>query len=76
MATSSITNNSTRRVYQIDRLISVNYPIWSIKLEMLLLRSELWLIVNGIEPKPAAIHADRLAQRVLKNAKMQKHVLI
>jgi hypothetical protein len=41
-------------VYQIDKLNSINYSTWSIKLQMLLIRSEIWRIVDRSDPNPRA----------------------
>ncbi len=39
-------------VYQIDKLNSIIYNIRSIKLQMLLIRSEIWGIVDKSDPDP------------------------
>jgi len=41
-------------VYQIDKLNSIIYNTWSIKLQMLLIRSEIWGIVHKSYPDPRA----------------------
>ncbi len=41
-------------VYQIDKLNSINYSTWSIKLQMLLIRSDIWGIVDRSDPDPRA----------------------
>jgi hypothetical protein len=41
-------------VYQIDKLNSIIYNTCSIKLQMLLIRSEIWGIVHKSDPDPRA----------------------
>lgn len=45
-----------KRTYKMDKLTGSNYKIWSIKMEMLLVRAELWDYVNGssLAPVPPA----------------------
>eukprot|EP00249_Psilotum_nudum_P037083 c9436_g1_i1 orf=66-620(-) len=46
-----------QRSYQIEKLNSSNYNIWAVKMEMLLVHSELWQYVNGNEPQPTPVIA-------------------
>lgn len=49
MASSSCSMSNVQQVYQIDKLTNVNYAIWSIKMEILLMRSELSSLINSDE---------------------------
>jgi len=51
MASASTTAS---RTYSIPPLTAFNYSTWSIKIEMLLIRSELWSVVDGTEDAPAS----------------------
>jgi len=39
-------------VYQIDKLNNANYNTWSIKEQMLLMRNEIWGMVDGSKLDP------------------------
>jgi len=41
------TLTSTNQAYNIPPLIANNYAFWIIKLELLLIRLELWGVING-----------------------------
>ena len=64
------------RAYQIERLNNANYATWSIKIEMLLTRSELWGVVDGSEPKPGTTNADALAAWQLKDSKARSDIML
>jgi len=44
--------SSSHRAYFISLLTANNYAFWSIKLELLLTRFEIWGIVNGSDATP------------------------
>ena len=58
--------SSAPRAYNIPPLTASNYASWSIKIEMLLVRSELWSIVDGTEAGPASSDAAGLTAWQLK----------
>jgi hypothetical protein len=41
-----------KHVYQIDKLNNYYYNTWSIKKQMLLMRNEIWGMVDGFELDP------------------------
>ena len=45
---------SISRTYKLDKLSNTNYRIWSIKMQMLLIRAETWDVVNGTNVDPGA----------------------
>jgi hypothetical protein len=64
------------RTYSIAPLCATNYSSWSIKLEMLLTRSEIWSFVDGSEVAPAATDVDALAAWKLKDSKARSEILL
>lgn len=64
-------SNSAKRAYNILPLSALNYASWSIKIEMLLIRSELWSIVDNTEPAPHSSDVAGLAAWRLKDSKAQ-----
>lgn len=72
MASSAV----TPRAYSIPLLTAANYSTWSIKIEMLLIRSELWTVVNGTEVTPPESDVARLAAWRLKDSKARSDILL
>jgi hypothetical protein len=64
------------RTYTIAHLCVTNYSSWSIKLEMLLTRSEIWSVVDGSKVAPAATDVDALAAWKLKDSKARSEILL
>lgn len=60
----------------ISPLTASNYASWSIKIEMLLIRSELWGMVNGTEAAPAASDQAGLTAWKLKDSKARADILL
>lgn len=74
MASSS--TNLAPRAYSIPPLTAKNYSTWSIKIEMLLIRSELWSVVDGSEVCPPASEAEGYANWTLKDSKARSDILL
>jgi hypothetical protein len=62
-------------LYQIDKFNSINYSTWSIKLQMLLIRSEIWGIVDGSDPDPRATNNALQVAWKLKDFKAQANII-
>lgn len=69
-------STTTSRAYSIPPLTASNYSTWSIKVEMLLIRSELWSVVDGTEAVPPSSDVVGLAAWQLKDAKARSHILL
>lgn len=66
----------TPRTYSIAPLSATNYLSWSIKLEMLLIRSELWSVVDGSEGAPTDTNIDALAAWKSRDSKARSEILL
>jgi len=64
------------QAYSIPPLTASNYSTWSIKIEMLLIRSELWSVVDGTEATPASSNVASLEAWQLKDAKARSDILL
>lgn len=64
------------RAYSIPSLNASNYASWSIKIEMLLIRSELWSVVDGSEPSPPSSNVADLTVWQLKDSKARSDILL
>ena len=67
---------SANRAYVIPILSADNYATWSMKLELLLIRSEIWGIVDGSDVAPAASDIVGLAAWRLRNVKARSELLL
>jgi hypothetical protein len=47
--------NNLQCAYQIDKLSNINYLIWNVKMQMLLIRVEFWTMVNQSELDPSSV---------------------
>jgi len=77
MATSK--SSSASRAYYIPQLIANNYATWNIKhfkLEMLLVRSKLWTVVDSTEVAPPSSDVNGLSARKLKDSKARYDILL
>lgn len=68
--------NSANRAYIISLLSADNYASWSMKLELLLIRSELCGIVDGSDAVPAASDVVSLTAWKLRDAKARSELLL
>lgn len=66
----------TPQAYSIPSLNASNYASWSIKIEMLLIRSELWSVVDGSEPSPPSSNVADLTVWQLKDSKARSDILL
>jgi len=73
---SSSAMSSASRAYSIPALSAGNYAIWSIRLEMLLIRSKLWSVVEGTEAAPLSNNSASLTTWKLKDAKAWADILL
>lgn len=64
------------RAYVIPPLTSTNYASWSIMIEMLLIRSELWSVVDGSEASPVESDVADLTAWKLKDSKARSDILL
>ena len=51
---ASLGSNTAPRAYYVPPLSAADYATWGIKIEMLLIRSELWLVIDGRDLAPVA----------------------
>lgn len=49
---ASLAPSDLNRAYAIEKLTGLNYPIWKVKMEMLLIHNNLFGLVDGTEPQP------------------------
>lgn len=70
------TSTCAHRAYYITPLITLNYASWSVKIEMLLIQSELWTVIDGTEATPASSHVTSLATWKLKDSKAHSNILL
>jgi len=68
--------SSIPRAYNIPPLTASNYALWSIKIEMLLIRSELWSIVDGTKAHLASSDAADITTWQLKDSKARADILL
>lgn len=68
--------SSAPRAYNIPPLTASNYALWSIKIQMLLIKSELWSIVDGTEAQPASSDVAGLSAWQLKDSKARADILL
>jgi len=66
----------TPRAYTIPPLITSKYASWSIKIEMLLICSKLWSVVDGLEVALVASNQVGLSTWKIKDAKARLDVLL
>lgn len=69
-------SSTVNRSYIIPPLSASNYASWSIKIEMLLICSELWSVVDGTEPIPTSSDAAGLTAWQLKDSKARSDILL
>ena len=55
--------------FVIDKLSGSNYGIWSMKVKMVLMKDDLWGLINGTEVLPAQPSAEQRAAYARKVAK-------
>eukprot|EP00249_Psilotum_nudum_P031484 c4560_g2_i1 orf=170-1129(+) len=67
--------NSNPKKLSIKKITSTNYRTWSVKIEMLLARSELWGYVDGTIPSPGIAHADYTTWK-LANTKAKSDIIL
>lgn len=73
---ANVGSSSASRAYYIQQLTATNYATWSIKLQMLLVRSELWTVVDGSEVAPTASDANGISAWKLKDSKARSDILL
>ncbi len=61
--------NNLQCAYQIDKLSNINYLIWNVKMQMLLIRVEFWTMVNQSELDPSSVDVTLQTTWKLKNYK-------
>lgn len=74
-STMAAVTSDVRRTYQIKKLSNRNYQIWSKKMEMLLILSELWDLVSGTTIMPPAA-GDPQTQCVITYAKARADIIL
>jgi len=65
---ASLATNPTSRTYSISTFTTSNYATWSIKIEMLLIQSKIWSVVDGKEIAPHSSDVVGLIAWQLKDA--------
>jgi hypothetical protein len=68
--------SSAQRSYNIPPLTAANYSSWSIKIEMLLIRSELWSVVDDTEASPPSDDIIGFTAWKLKDSKARSEILL
>lgn len=71
-----MTTIMTPRTYTVAPLFATNYSTWSIKIEMLLIRSQIRSVVDGTEIAPAVSEVAGLAAWKLKDVKARSDILL
>jgi len=73
---ANVGSSSASRAYYIPQLTASNYTTWSIKVEMLLVQSKLWTVVDNTEVAPPAFDIDGLLAWQLKDSKAKFDILL
>ena len=74
MASSSL--GLASRFYNIPPLMTNNYASWSIKLELFLIRSQIWIVVDGSDEALDASDVKGLATWNLRNSKAHSDIFL
>lgn len=72
---ASLASSYAYRAYIIPPLHAENYATWSVKIEILLIRSELWQVVDGIEAYPKLSNPITHLACKLKDSKARSHII-
>ena len=73
---ASLVNNLASQAYLIPPIIATNYSTWSIKIEILLIQSKLWNVVNGMEVTPLEFDVSSLATWRHKDSKAHSNIFL
>jgi len=73
---ANVGSTTANRAYTIPILNAENYASWNMKLELLLIRSEIWGVVDGSDEAPPASDVAGLTAWKLRDAKARSELLL